>query len=89
MQQTKRVNQNSRYLTVVKNSLRDLESLLLAYGPQPSFDDMGWYVRDFFPGNEKVYDTVSDVVESIFFWKTFIGLILRHRLIKTRLKTGC
>ena len=51
----------------MKNSLRDLESLLLAYGPQPSFDDMGWYVRDFFPGNEKVYDTVSDVVESIFF----------------------
>ena len=48
----------------MKNSLRDLESLLLAYGPQPSFDDMGWYVRDFFPGNEKVYDTVSDVKES-------------------------
>merc|ERR1719234_2580360 len=34
---------NTRYLTVVSNSLRDLESLLLAYGPQPSFDDMGWY----------------------------------------------
>ena len=48
----------------MKNSLRDLESLLLAYGPQPSFDDMGWYVRDSFPGNEKVYDTVSDVKES-------------------------
>ena len=25
------------------NSNRDLDELLLAYGPQPSYDDMAWY----------------------------------------------
>ena len=34
---------NTRYRSVVINSDRQLEDLLLAYGPQPSFDDMAWY----------------------------------------------
>ena len=32
-----------RYKSVVMDSDRDLSQLLLAYGPQPSFDDMAWY----------------------------------------------
>lgn len=34
---------NTRYIKVVKDSQRELYSLLEAYGPYPSFDDMGWY----------------------------------------------
>ena len=34
---------HQRYLSVVKGSHRDLYSLMEAYGPYPSFDDMGWY----------------------------------------------
>lgn len=36
-------NTNFRYLSVIKGGERDLYSLLEAYGPYPSFDDMGWY----------------------------------------------
>ena len=32
-----------RYSSVVQGSLRDVYSLLEAYYPQPSFDDMAWY----------------------------------------------
>ena len=32
-----------RYSSAVVHSARSLEQLLLAYGPQPSFDDMAWY----------------------------------------------
>ena len=32
-----------RYSSVVVSSARPLDQLLLAYGPQPSFDDMAWY----------------------------------------------
>ncbi|XP_061171978.1 uncharacterized protein LOC133181504 [Saccostrea echinata] len=35
--------QHKRYLTVVTGSQRDLYSLMEAYGPYPSFDDMGWF----------------------------------------------
>ena len=34
---------NTRYRSVVTASARTLDQLLLAYGPQPSFDDMAWY----------------------------------------------
>merc|ERR1719209_1235149 len=34
---------NTRYSSVVHGSLRQLDSLLLAYGPQPSYDDMAWF----------------------------------------------
>ncbi|KAL3836995.1 hypothetical protein ACJMK2_022388 [Sinanodonta woodiana] len=34
---------HSRYVSVVRNSWRPLYSLLEAYGPYPSFDDMCWY----------------------------------------------
>lgn len=34
---------NTRYRSVVVGSDRSLDELLLAYGPQPSFDDMAWY----------------------------------------------
>ena len=34
---------NTRYRSVVTGSARTLDQLLLAYGPQPSFDDMAWY----------------------------------------------
>ena len=34
---------NTRYKSVIMKSDRDLDQLLLAYGPQPSFDDMAWY----------------------------------------------
>ena len=33
----------TRYRSVVLGSYRSLDELLLAYGPQPSFDDMAWY----------------------------------------------
>nr|XP_039249574.1 uncharacterized protein LOC120327196 isoform X1 [Styela clava] len=34
---------NTMYKSVITASIRDLWSLLVAYGPQPSYDDMGWY----------------------------------------------
>jgi len=33
----------TRYRSVVVGSYRSLEDLLLAYGPEPSYDDMAWY----------------------------------------------
>ena len=33
---------NTSYKRVVMSSDRQLDELLLAYGPQPSFDDMAW-----------------------------------------------
>ncbi|VDI70110.1 Hypothetical predicted protein [Mytilus galloprovincialis] len=37
------VGNNTRYQEVIKSSVRELYSLLEAYGPYPSFDDMAWY----------------------------------------------
>ncbi|XP_065175563.1 uncharacterized protein LOC135805457 [Sycon ciliatum] len=34
---------HTRYLSVVKNSYRELWDLKLAYGPIPSYDDLAWY----------------------------------------------
>ena len=34
---------NTRYRSVVGAAHRPLHQLLLAYGPQPSFDDLNWY----------------------------------------------
>jgi len=28
---------------IFQSSIRELDELLLAYGPNPSFDDMAWY----------------------------------------------
>ena len=37
-----------RYSSSVFGSLRSVDQLLLAYGPQPSFDDMAWYGLAYF-----------------------------------------
>lgn len=34
---------HTRYLSVIKDSYRELYDLKLAYGPLPSYDDLGWY----------------------------------------------
>ena len=51
-----------RYSSSVFGSLRSVDQLLLAYGPQPSFDDMAWYglayARSFWIANSN-YNTQS------------------------------
>ena len=51
-----------RYSSSVFGSLRSVDQLLLAYGPQPSFDDMAWYglayARSFWIANSN-YNTYS------------------------------
>ena len=61
---------NTRYKSVIMKSDRDLDQLLLAYGPQPSFDDMAWYglayariyevthARRFLTVSSKIFDWV-------------------------------
>jgi mannan endo-1,6-alpha-mannosidase len=34
---------STRYSKTLFSSLREIDELLIAYGPQPSFDDMAWY----------------------------------------------
>ena len=34
---------STRYMSVITGGERPLYSLLEAYGPYPSFDDMGWF----------------------------------------------
>ena len=51
------------------NSYRPLEQLLLAYGPQPSFDDMAWYGLAY----ARIYEVTKvrkflDLSEQIFHW---------------------
>lgn len=41
------VGNNTRYQDVIKSSVRELYSLLEAYGPYPSFDDMAWYALSY------------------------------------------
>lgn len=47
---------STRYKTVIQNSYRQLESLLEAYGPYPSFDDMGWYGLSY----ARIYEVLGD-----------------------------
>ena len=40
---TMKYGNNTRFQSVAKSSYREMYDLLVAYGPQPSFDDMLWY----------------------------------------------
>ena len=60
---------NTRYRTVVVDSHRSLQDLLLAYGPQPSYDDMAWYGLAY----SRIYQVTGlrkflDISSSIFHW---------------------
>ena len=60
---------NTRYRTVVVGSDRSLDNLLLAYGPQPSFDDMAWYGLAY----SRIYEVTGlskflDISTKIFDW---------------------
>ncbi|KAL4230491.1 hypothetical protein ACF0H5_010873 [Mactra antiquata] len=66
-------NTHTRYMTPIRNSDRDLYSLLEAYGPQPSFDDMAWYglaytkVHEVITGTDKFFKDAIDVYNWV--WK--------------------
>ena len=65
---------HTRYLSVVQNSYRELYSLLEAYGPYPSFDDMGWYGLSY----ARIHETLNlpEFLESataIFNWSWKTG----------------
>ncbi|XP_069104510.1 uncharacterized protein [Argopecten irradians] len=65
---------HTRYKSVVKNSQRSLYSLLEAYGPYPSFDDMGWYGLSYV----RIYEVLGgddflDSAEDIFNWAWTTG----------------
>ena len=49
------------------NSDRELSQLLLAYGPQPSFDDMAWYGLAYSRYGEtlRLYDNILIVTQNI------------------------
>lgn len=65
--------EHKRYMTVVKGSQRNLYSLMEAYGPYPSFDDMGWYglsyarIYELF-GLEEFLQSAKDILN--WSWKT-------------------
>ncbi|XP_071181867.1 uncharacterized protein [Mytilus edulis] len=64
---------NTRYMNVVKASQRELYSLLEAYGPYPSFDDMGWYGLSYSRiyevlGEQEFLQTAIDIFN--WAWKT-------------------
>ena len=64
---------HTRYMNVIENSYRDLYSLLEAYGPYPSFDDMAWYAISFLriyevTGNEEFLQGAIDIFN--WCWKT-------------------
>jgi len=68
---------NTRYKTVVENSCRSLYSLLEAYGPYPSFDDMGWYGLSY----ARIYEVLGnkDFLQNaidIFNWSWKTGSLL-------------
>ncbi|CAH1792785.1 unnamed protein product [Owenia fusiformis] len=48
---------STRYLSVIRNSWRGLESLLLGYAPYPSFDDMAWFGMSY----TRIYEQLGDV----------------------------
>ena len=47
-----------RYSSSVYGSLRSIDQLLLAYGPQPSFDDMAWYGLAYFRCSNMICDQI-------------------------------
>ena len=47
---------HERYVSVLTGSLRGLSALLLAYYPQPSYDDMGWYGLSYL----RIYELLKD-----------------------------
>ncbi|XP_066303707.1 uncharacterized protein [Branchiostoma lanceolatum] len=47
---------NTRHLSIIKNSVRPLNSLLLAYGPEPSYDDMAWFGLSY----ARIYEIFGD-----------------------------
>jgi len=51
-------NTHRRYVKVIKSSERDLYSLLEAYGPNPSFDDMAWYGLSY----TKIHEVFGDPI---------------------------
>ena len=62
-----------RHISVVTSSQRQLKSLLEAYGPYPSFDDIGWFGLSYSRiyevlGIRKFLDTSKDIF--IWVWKT-------------------
>lgn len=62
-------NTSKRYVSVIKNSLRDLYSLMEAYGPYPSFDDMSWYGLSYARIHEVLkFDQFLQTSQDIFNW---------------------
>ena len=47
---------HTRYASVIRGGQRDLYSLLEAYGPYPSFDDMAWYGLAY----TRIYEVLGD-----------------------------
>ena len=67
-------NTSRRYNSVIQNGLRDLYSLLEAYGPYPSFDDMAWYGLSY----ARIYEVINNdqflqTSEDIFNWCWKLG----------------
>ncbi|XP_041357624.1 uncharacterized protein LOC121374585 [Gigantopelta aegis] len=58
---------NTRYMSVLKSSYREIYELKLAYAPYPSFDDMAWYALSYI----RIYEVTGwpeflDVAQQIF-----------------------
>jgi len=73
---------HTRQISVLLTSWRSLESLLLAYGPLPSFDDMAWYgmaysrIYDLLKAqdyDELICDRFLNSSSSIFKWIQEVG----------------
>lgn len=60
---------HTRYVSVIKSSERDLYSLMEAYGPYPSFDDMSWYGLAYTRIHEVLgFDNFLQVAKDIYNW---------------------
>ncbi|KAI8521481.1 hypothetical protein Bbelb_012350 [Branchiostoma belcheri] len=47
---------NTRHLSIIQNSFRYLDDLLLAYAPEPSYDDMAWFGLSY----ARIYEIFGD-----------------------------
>ncbi|XP_045205151.2 uncharacterized protein LOC123557625 [Mercenaria mercenaria] len=60
---------HTRYSSVIKGGERELYSLLEAYGPYPSFDDMSWYGLSYTRIHEVLgYDLFLQDAKDIYDW---------------------
>ena len=66
---------HSRYMSVIKNSFRELYDLKLAYGPLPSYDDLAWYGLSYTRIHEVSFRYERDRACNHYHWQLFGNIV--------------